>query len=555
MHPLITGFLFLFPVTLPSHAAESPFAGKWKVVALPPGAELTLWLVQLTEKDGRLQAELVGAPGSGTTIGSVDADDKALHLTLKTPFLAYKLSVYAPKTLATGAPLLGSLEARGRRDMVRLERTDLKELPGSGIVAPTAAAEALQQAEAIRDAKDRGAAFRGLLSKFAGQPVAFHAALELIALGVEGGAADGELRTRADLALKLAASYGREMEMQAAMQVARQLARGDKQAALALDYARKAQKLLAEDDSAAVRVRVGRTLALALRKGGQPLAARPLEMLADPLDAALDAESQQSTPPFECVPFTGRKTLSDRIVALELFTSSSCPYCVAADLACAGVAKSFGPKDVVILAYHLPIPTPDPLANHDAEKRAAYYNVQSTSALLINGKVGPIVGGSIVEAKDRYDDLRKAVTSQLEMLSPVQLKVSALRRGDKIDIQAEAAELPKSESLRLRLALVEEKVRYPGPNGQRLHFHVVRALLGGLEGIPLRTKTARQNMTISLQGLSKSLQDYVGEFDKVQKFLDDERPLELKRLKIVALVQDDKTKEILQAAFADAPEK
>jgi hypothetical protein len=141
------------------------------------------------------------------------------------------------------------------------------------------------------------------------------------------------------------------------------------------------------------------------------------------------------------------------------------------------------------------------------------------------------------------------------MLSPVQLKVSALRRGDKIDIQAEAAELPKSESLRLRLALVEEKVRYPGPNGQRLHFHVVRALPGGLEGIPLRTKTARQNMTISLQGLSKSLQDYVGEFDKVQKFLDDERPLELKRLKIVALVQDDKTKEILQAAFADAPEK
>jgi thiol-disulfide isomerase/thioredoxin len=555
MYPLITAFLILLTILVPTRAAESPFTGKWKVVALPPGAEVTLWLVQLTEKDGRLQAELAGPQGSGTTIGSVEADDKALHLALKSPFLAYKLSVYPSKSSTTGAPLLGSLEARGRRDMVRLERSDLKELPGSGIVAPTAAAEPLQQAESIRDAKEREAAFRSLLTKFAGQPVAFHAALELVALGVESGAADGELRTRADMALKLAANYGPEMEMQAAMRVARQLARGEKQAALALDYARKAQRLLAEDDSAAVRVRVGRTLALALRRSGQPLAARPLEMLADPLDAALDAECQQATPPFECVPFTGRKTLSDRIVALELFTSSSCPYCVAADLACAGVAKSFGAKDVAILAYHLPIPTPDPLANHDAEKRAAYYNVQSTSALLINGKAGPIVGGSIVEARDRYDDLRKALLPQLEMLSPVQLRVSAIRRGDKIDIQTEAAELPKSETLRLRLAVVEEKVRYPGPNGQRLHFHVVRALLGGVEGIPLRTKTARQNMTISLQGLTKSLQDYLNEFDRVQKFLDDERPLELRRLRIVALVQDDKTKEILQAAFAEAPDK
>lgn len=552
MQLLMTAFLFVFPVI---DAAESPFTGTWKVVALPPGTEVTLWLVQLTEKDGQLQAAVLGPQSTGSTVSSVKADSKALHMVLKTPLLTYTLSVYAPKTPGEAQPLLGSLEARGRRDMLRLERSDRKDLPASGIVTPTAAAEALQQAEATRDARERESAFRNLLTRYAGQSVTFHSALELLALGVEGGAADTELRTRGDAAMKLAATYGREMEMQAAVQIARQLARGDKQAMLSLEYARKAQKLLADEDAAAVQVRVLRTLAVALHKNGQALAARPLEARADQLDVALDAEYQQATPPFPCVPFPGRKTLSDRTVAVELFASSSCPYCVAADLACAGIAKTFAAKDVVILAYHLPIPAPDPLANHDSEKRAAYYHVQATSALLINGKVGPVVGGSIAEASDRYEDLRKAVAAQLEALSPVQLKVSAIRRGDKIDIQAEAAELPKSDDLRLRLALAEERVRYSGPNGQRLHYHVVRALLGGGEGIPLRTRSARQSMTISLQGLAKSLQDYVNEFDKIQRFLDDERPLELRQLKIVALVQDDKSKAILQAASVAVPPK
>jgi hypothetical protein len=485
----------------------------------------------------------------------VKADDKAMRLEIKTPFLTYSLAAYAAHPARSTPAFLGSLEARGRRDMVRFERSDLKELPASGILTPTAAAEELQKAEAMRDAKERESAFRNLLTKYAGQAIAFHAALELVALGVESGAPEAELRARADQAIKLAAPYGREMQMQAELQLARQCARGDRQAALALEFARKAEKLLTDDDSAAIQVRVLRTLAVALHKNNQLLAARPLEARADQLDATLDVEVQQATPPFACTPFTGRKTMSNRIVAVEVFTSSSCPYCVAADLACAGIARTFAANDVVILAYHLPIPAPDPLANHDAEKRAAYYNVQATSAVLINGRVGPIVGGSIVEAKDRYDDLRKAVVEQLETPSTVQLKLTAGRRGDKIDIQAEAAELPQPADLRLRLALVEGVVRFTGPNGQRLHYFVVRALPGGVEGIPLRTKNGRQSMTVSLQGLSKSLQDYVTEFDKVQRFLDDEHPMELKRLRIVAMVQDDKTKKILQSALVEVPEK
>jgi hypothetical protein len=534
----------------------SPFIGTWKAIALPPGNEVTLWLLQVTEKDGQPQINLLVPPNAGSSVTAAHVDDRSLRCLIKTPFLTYSLAAYVPKGQTASKQLLGSLEAKGRRDMLRLERTDLRELPPGGVVAPTPAAEALQQAEAMRDAKDREVAFRSLLNRFAGQSVAFHAALELTALAAETGAADSELKARADTALKLAEGYGREMEMQAAVQVARQMARGDKTAVLALDYARKAQKLMKDDDPAAVQVRVLRTLVLTMSKAGHTLASRPFEARAIQLDDALDREYQQATLPFVPEPFAGRKTLSDRVVAVELFTSSSCPYCIAADLACLGIDKSLRPSDVVVLAYHLPIPVPDPLANRDNEKRAGYYAVQATSALLINGKVGPIVGGSIVEAKDRYDDLRKAVVQQLEVLSPVKLKVSATRRGDKIDIQTEVAELNRTgDDMRLRLALVEDMVRYSGPNGQRFHFHVVRALLGGVEGMPLRNKATRQTTTISLQGVTRSLQDYLNDFAKVHRFLDDERPLDFKRLKIVALVQDDKIKEILQAAQAEVPDK
>jgi hypothetical protein len=536
-------------------ASESPYQGAWKVIALPPGRDVTLWIVEISEQDGKPHARIVAPQTPQSTVTFAKADDVSLRIGIKTPFLTYTAVGYRPKDSSQPQQLLGSLEARGRRDMLRMERTTATELPPGGTVTPMPAAEALAQADSLRNPPERERAFRDVMSKFQGQSAAFHAALELTALAAEAGAPDLELRARAEHTMKTAAPYGREMELQAALQVARQFARGERQGVLAVDYARKAQKLLADDDPPMVQVRVLRTLGLALRKTGQSVAARPLEARADQLDEALDKEYEQGMLPFATEAFSGRKTLSDRVVAVELFTSSSCPFCVAADSACAGLDKSFGRKDLAILAYHLPAPLPDPLANRDSEERAAFYRVQTTAALLINGKLGPVVGGSIIEAKDRYDDLRKAILPQLEVLSPIRLKVSAVRRGDKVDILTEASDLPASETLRLRLALLEEKVRRFGPNGQRLHFHVVRALLGGAAGTPLRNKTVRESMTISLQSLSRSLHDYLAKFAPIQTFLEDERPMELRGLKVVALVQDDKTREILQVAQADVAEK
>jgi hypothetical protein len=97
--------------------------------------------------------------------------------------------------------------------------------------------------------------------------------------------------------------------------------------------------------------------------------------------------------------------------------------------------------------------------------------------------------------------------------------------------------------------LVEEVARWPGSNGQRLHHHVVRAFLGegGVKGTPLTEASSNKSASVNLVDLQKALNEYL---DK-KNFDADSRPLDLKHLKVVAFVQDEKTKEVMQAAEAD----
>ena len=83
----------------------------------------------------------------------------------------------------------------------------------------------------------------------------------------------------------------------------------------------------------------------------------------------------------------------------------------------------------------------------------------------------------------------------------------------------------------------------------------MRALPGGLEGTELKEAKATQKVTVNLADLRKTLTDYLASADKKRPFMDDDRPMELKHLKLIALIQDDESKEILQAAQIDVPEE
>src|SRR5262249_50228239 len=152
----------------------------------------------------------------------------------------------------------------------------------------------------------------------------------------------------------------------------------------------------------------------------------------------------------------------------------------------------------------------------------------------------------------RYATLREKIDEALENDAETKINLTAERKGDKIDIQAEVTGVKKpGENVRLVFVVIEDVVRYPGSNGQRLHHHVVRAFPGGAEGFAVEAKTAKQKVTLNVPDLAKSLDEYLTGFAKKRKFLDDERPMDLKNLKVVALVQDNDNKEILQAAQVD----
>ena len=101
--------------------------------------------------------------------------------------------------------------------------------------------------------------------------------------------------------------------------------------------------------------------------------------------------------------------------------------------------------------------------------------------------------------------------------------------------------------MRLKLALIEEKVRYQGSNNMRYHHHVVRAFPGGVEGVALKDKTGKHAATVDLAELRKTLIKYLDSTAKKTPFPNSDRPLDLKNLRVVAFVQNDKTKEVLQA--------
>jgi hypothetical protein len=342
------------------------------------------------------------------------------------------------------------------------------------------------------------------------------------------------------------------MRRQAQRVVAAQVHISKKSPALALEYARQAERGLDAATPPEERLPVLRVLAECLRAAGKPDEVAEVEARVASTEEEMDRAWEEKALPFEPAPFPGRRGKSQRAVLVELFTGANCPPCVAADLSFDALLRTCPPRDVILVQYHLHIPSPDPLTNRDGERRADFYHVNSTPTLRIDGREGPQVGGGREMARDTYARLLGGIAEEAESEAAGTLSITAARQGERVEITAEASGLPRRGVPRLRLLLVEDVVRFPGGNGQRLHRHVVRAFPGGVDGAKASDGGARQHVTIDLADLRKSLR---GELTKHAAFKEGNWPMELKHLKVVALVQDDKSKDVLQAAQTDVPEE
>jgi len=362
-----------------------------------------------------------------------------------------------------------------------------------------------------------------------------------------------EVRGVADRLVKASAGYGSRWERTVALKLATTLAGQEGHAVVALDQARRAERMLGDDSPAPLQMEIFGTLARVAEKAGKPDEAKKYAAMVQKLETRDYAEFAKTALSFTPEPFKARKAKSDRAVLVEVFTGSECAPCAAVDLAAQGLLRAFQPSDVVVLEYHLPVSGPDPLMSQDGLERFETYGLRAAPSVRVNGKPGPPVPGPAAEAQEKYKELRKLVEEQLETPAPVKLTLTATPGEKGITAKATVNDLATpGERTVLRFVLVEPRVRFAGQSGVRYHANVVRAVPGGVKGFPLTKKSHEQTVTIDKAEVRSKLDKFLDDFVKTEgEFPKPDRPLALENLKLVALVQNDATGEVLQAVQVD----
>jgi hypothetical protein len=552
---VIAGGAFAFLHFAPG---TGPYAGTWKVTLCQQGVENALCLLRIAGDEKHPTAEVIDAPGFATMkTEDVHTDDKSLRLNLKTERGTFHIAAYAPDGQARPERLLGSSHDRAFYDMLRMDRSNLREIESGKGTSPAPGLEDLSKAVGAPSAAQTEKRLEDLLQRHGDQAVGQTALLMLAQLQARLGAPVDKLKATCARFLAGAAAYGREIALQSTAQLAQVLVGAPGQAAreLALAYGEEAEKLLTDNDPPELAIGVLQTHARVLRAAGKEAEARQRDEKAAALESKIDEQFAKNSVPFTPAPPAGRTT--DRVVLFELFTGAQCPPCVGADIAFDAALQVYSPHQVVFLQYHEHAPGPDALTSVASEQRLRYYDeVAGTPACIIDGKLlDEPVGGDADRGERSYAILHAALDQAMGSPAEAGIKLTANRNGDTIELTADVTDLREpGERTRLRFALVEDVVRYAARNGQRLHHHVVRDFPGGAAGMPLPEPSARRTAKVNLNELRKSLNDYLDLVNRQKPFPDSSRPMELGRLKAIAFIQNDATKHVLQAVQVDVPD-
>lgn len=579
-----------FAAVASAAASQQKPEGNYKLSYIVGSNEITICIVKLESKDGKLTASTVAAsprmPKSKVENATVEGTTLKFNIEGTTP-MTFEGTVGKKEILGSVANerfvYVGKLTPTEDTEIAAKDATSPIKLEAlSKITALTARQLPLQlQYQKSKDNEEKTklrqqileatkksqaelpALYQELVEKHADSPAVFAAFPTLVA-NPRTKATPEQIKAWAKTFNEAAKPYGLRFQADIAAKSAEALINRQGGAELALEYANLARQGLGDKPTAEAELRVVKLVAEALRKTGKADEAKAAEARVAKLDAILDEEYHAKVPPFKAEAFAGRKEKNDRVVVMELFTGAQCPPCVAADVAFDVLQKTYNPTDVVLLQYHMHIPGPDPLTNAETEARFAYYRkvfgqetIRGTPSTLFNGKPQAGGGGAMGAANNKYKQYRGIIEPLLEEAPGANLKVTANRQGDKIDIKVEVADLKDpGEPRMLRVALVEETIRYVGSNKLRFHHQVVRAFPGGVEGTVLKDKNSKHDLSVSLADVKKNLTKYLDDY-VVNKgpFPYPDRPLDLKNLRVVAFVQDDKTCEILQATQVEIADK
>jgi hypothetical protein len=524
---LLAGLLLGVPVVAqPPGGSEEPApttpGGNWKVL-LPTfrdGGNQPAWLIHIESKGGMWSAKVLatgksaaGRPWPKVELEKLTVGAETLRFTLKSASLTLPCEF---RLLRGAEKLRGESRFRGEAQPVELERTTITTL---------------EQFDLARDA----------LARLPAGVNAVMLAQSMLEVAEQEKVSAAEARSWADRAVKTADLYGPGYQRDTIVNIADILVRQKGYEAISLSFAQRAERLLSGKEPPVEQKRVLEVLAQALEKSGKEQEAKAVQARVAKLDFRVKVKN-----------YAGRKGKSDRVVLLELFTNAGCKPNIATDQAIEALSRTFKSGELVVMSYHLNQPEPDPLACADTEGRMDYYELKGLPMVLLDGRAINVVPGEASEAQSAYDDYAEAVERQLEKPADVNLTVDAAKKGSKISITAEAAKLnrPSMEGIRLRVALVEEQVAYKGGNGLATHQNVIRTVPEP-KGVEFKDKAAKLTTSVDLADLRKKHLDFLEQAAKKRPYPSKEQPLELKKLRVVAFVQDDKTNEVLQTAVVE----
>jgi hypothetical protein len=513
----------VFVTSAAVHAESGPPAGNWKLLLPTDGGGMNLVAVlRLEESGGKWSAKTLGKLEE---FKRVDLEKVTVAGDLLRGILHLNetvLEVECPLPKEKDAAIRGSISRRGNATPLELEPTTLTSMDPFELARETVS----KQKEGYAVAR---------------------AALTLLTGASEKKAKPEEVRSWGARAVKAAEAFGPAWHRTVVLAVAEILAEQKPYAAIAVTYARQAERQLDEASPAAQRKRVLDALAMALANAGKADEAKEVQERIKKIDFSVHAK-----------PYPGRKGKSDRVVLVELFTGAQCPPCVAADIAFDALGDRYKPAEVIRLEYHLHVPGPDPLTTPDSEARAEYYNrvVEGTPTMLFNGRPAAGGGGPADAAPEKLEEYQGIIDPLLEGRREGTLAATAQRRGPKLTIELNAAASEDAGNrLRLRCVLVEEQIDYKGTNGVAHHHHVVRAFPAGQEGEKLVAgKSVSKTLSVNLDELRKQLQKYLDKQAEEKPFPGKAPPLSLEKLRVVAFIQNDATGEVLHAVQAKVTE-
>jgi hypothetical protein len=413
--------------------------------------------------------------------------------------------------------------------------------------------------------KETAKLYRQVIAKYPDDPVVFGAVLGLMRSAQVNGVKLEEAKEWGKIADKMGTAYGPSFQTGFSTQAAEALIDQEGLASMAVEYARRVEKTLRPKTPPQEQIEVLDLLARALRKADQNNEAKSVAARIAKLEDALDRAYLATLPAVEAFP--GRKTKSDRAVMIEQFINTKNASHNMTERACSMLLKTYKPSELILVQYHLsstsqfasgPVLTSGPLTNPDSQARYAYFNkafpveMRSPSGSLFNGH--PKFKIAAPDVARKYKAFREVIEPLLEEKAVVALTAKAVRSDDKIDIQINVSSLPNpGPDKKLRIVLAEETIRYPGQrylgdDAVRLHHNVVRACPGGVAGKSLGEANSKHKLTINIGELRSQLAKYLEVAMLNDRTLKDPAPLlVLEHLRVIAFVQDDSTREILQA--------